>query len=152
MTLGSTFKTFTQNQAETQKKLNAQIQDTTTVVDALTTDVNKNKNDIIEINDVVSGITDNYVKAGEFEEYKTEVNQRIASVYTVKGSVASYTALENITSKKVGDVYNVLTTGANYVWTDEGWDKLSETIDMSNYYTKEEIDKMIEDMKGESTE
>jgi len=35
------------------------------------------------------------------------------------------------------------------VWTDEEvWDKLSETIDLSNYYTKEEIDKLIEEIKG----
>ncbi len=35
-------------------------------------------------------------------------------------------------------MYNVLTTGANYVWTDTGWDKLSETIDLSAYLTKTE--------------
>ena len=35
-------------------------------------------------------------------------------------------------------MYNVLTTGANYVWTDTGWDKLSETIDLSAYLTKVE--------------
>jgi len=35
-------------------------------------------------------------------------------------------------------VYNVLTTGANYVWTDTGWDKLSETIDLSGYLTRAE--------------
>lgn len=36
-------------------------------------------------------------------------------------------------------MYNVLTTGANYVWTDTGWDKLSETIDLSAYLTKTEV-------------
>lgn len=46
----------------------------------------------------------------------------------------------------------MLDTGANYVCTDEnGWDKLSETIDLSNYYTKEEIDKIIEEIKGGTT-
>ncbi len=40
--------------------------------------------------------------------------------------------------RRYGDVYNVLTTGANYVWTDTGWDKLSETIDLSAYLTKAE--------------
>ena len=38
-----------------------------------------------------------------------------------------------------GDVYNVLDTGANYVCTDEnGWDKLSETIDLSVYLKTED--------------
>ena len=59
-------------------------------------------------------------------------------------------------------MYNVLTTGANYVYTDTGWDKLSETIDLSayltkaeasntyativtldNYYTKEKVDELL---------
>ena len=38
----------------------------------------------------------------------------------------------------IGDVYNILETGANYVWTEYGWDKLSETIDLTPYLTKEE--------------
>lgn len=40
--------------------------------------------------------------------------------------------------KEEGDVYNVLDTGANYVWTGEDWDKLSETIDLTPYLTKNE--------------
>ena len=53
----------------------------------------------------------------------------ITGVYRVKGSVASYTNLP--ISGDVGDVYNVLDTGSNYVWTDSGWDKLSETVEIS---------------------
>ena len=68
------------------------------------------------------------------------MDQKVASVYNVKGSVANYKALEKITIKKIGDVYNVLNTGANYVWTEEGWDKLSETIDLSAYVKKEELE------------
>ena len=30
-----------------------------------------------------------------------------------------------------GDVYNILSNGVNYVWTETGWDKFSETIDLS---------------------
>ena len=38
-----------------------------------------------------------------------------------------------------GDVYNVLDTGANYVCTDSNtWDKLSETIDLSEYLKSED--------------
>jgi hypothetical protein len=38
-------------------------------------------------------------------------------------------------------MYNVADTGANYVWssTDHAWDKLSENVDLSNFYTKSYI-------------
>ena len=64
-------------------------------------------------------------------------NEITEGVFKVKGSVASYDNLPQ-SGQEVGDVYNVLDTGANYVWTDNGWDKLSETIDLSDYYTKSE--------------
>lgn len=101
-----------------------------------------------EVNNVITEIPNEYVKNSTFENYKVEVNQKLGSVYTVKGSVADYNALINLETKEVGDVYNLLDTGANYVYTDSGWDKLSETIDFNNYYTKEEIDEMIEQIKG----
>ena len=50
------------------------------------------------------------------------------------GSVATYDDLPS-SGQTVGDVYNVLDTGANYVWTSSGWDKLSETVDLSGYLT-----------------
>lgn len=101
-----------------------------------------------EINTVITELPSEYVKTTTFEAYKTEVNQKLGSVYTVKGSVANFEALQAIQNKSVGDVYNLLDTGANYVYTETGWDKLSETIDLSNYYTKEEIDNMINNSNG----
>lgn len=61
----------------------------------------------------------------------------IASVYKVKGSVANYAALPT-TNVAVGDVYNLIDTGANYVATSTvpEWDKLSETVDLSGYQPK----------------
>lgn len=56
----------------------------------------------------------------------------------------------SISDSEIGDVYNILETGANYVWTAEGWDKLSETIDFTDYYTKEEIDKLLKEIKGDT--
>lgn len=80
----------------------------------------------------------------------------VASVYKVKGSVATVNDLptENLT---VGDVYNVQAAfndggvkypkGTNVVYVKEGgdygsgkWDPLGGTIDMSEYYTKTEVD------------
>jgi hypothetical protein len=70
---------------------------------------------------------------------KEEVDAKVSAVYRVKGSVDSYDALPTA-DQIVGDVYNVLDTGSNYVWTESGWDKLSETVDLSGYSTTEEIE------------
>lgn len=79
---------------------------------------------------------------------KTEVDAKVASVYRIKGSVATVAALPT-TGNTLGDVYNVTATGQNYVWiggTDgdlgNGWDSLGGTVDLTNYYTKtESLDK-----------
>lgn len=65
---------------------------------------------------------------------KAQVDAKVASVYRIMGSVATYDDLPS-SGQTVGDVYNVIDTGANYVWTSSGWDKLSETVDLSNYLT-----------------
>ena len=66
---------------------------------------------------------------------KAEVDAKVSSALIFKGSVATYDDLptdDNVT----GDMWNVLDTGANYAWTGEAWDKLSETIDLTPYLTK----------------
>ena len=73
------------------------------------------------------GITDAYTK--------TEIDNKVASVYKYKGSVATYAALPS-TGQVVGDVYNVEENGANYAWDGSTWDKLGETIDFSPYLLK----------------
>ena len=79
----------------------------------------------------------NVVKANKDTVYsKEEIDGKIASIYTIKGSVESFAKLPLTSS--VGDVYNVLDTGANYVWTAEGWDKLSETVNLEPYLLKKE--------------
>ncbi len=75
------------------------------------------------------GITDAYTK--------TEIDNKVASVYKYKGSVATYAALPS-TGQVVGDVYNVEENGANYAWDGTTWDKLGETIDFSPYLLKTE--------------
>lgn len=54
---------------------------------------------------------------------KTEVDNKVASVYKFKGSVANYAALptESLTA---GDVYNAIDTGVNWGWTGTEWDAL----------------------------
>lgn len=69
---------------------------------------------------------------------KEQVDAKVSSVYKVKGSVSTESALP--TNPSVGDVYNVLDTGANYVWSSEGfWDKLGDVVDLSGYATKDEL-------------
>ena len=75
------------------------------------------------------GITDAYTK--------TEIDNKVASVYKYKGSVATYANLPS-SGQVVGDVYNVEENGANYAWDGTTWDKLGETIDFSPYLLKTE--------------
>ena len=73
------------------------------------------------------GITDAYTK--------TEIDNKVSSVYKYKGSVAAYANLPT-TGQVIGDVYNVEDTGANYAWDGTQWDKLGETIDLTPYLLK----------------
>jgi len=61
---------------------------------------------------------------------KSEVDTKITGVYKVKGSVANYAALPS-SGQVIGDVWNLLDTGGNYVWTGTTWDELGTTIDIS---------------------
>ena len=156
MTLGATFKTFTQKQIEAEKMLNANVQKNTEDVEILNKnvvtiennverldeDITKIDEDVQEINSSLIQVPTNYVKTTDFESYKKEVNQKLYGIYTVKGSVADFETLEAIENAQIGDVYNLLDTGANYVYTANGWDKLSETIDLS-IYLKEEDAKLL---------
>lgn len=53
-----------------------------------------------------------------------KIREAVASVYTYKGSVNTYSLLPD-TGQKVGDVYNVLDTGNNYAWNGTAWDDLA---------------------------
>lgn len=88
------------------------------------------------------GISDAYTK--------TQIDEKLASVYDYRGSVDTKADLLAITGQKKGDVWNVLTdestitedhpepeTGVNYAWDGKAWDKLGMTIDLSAYETKE---------------
>ncbi|PZU26380.1 MAG: hypothetical protein DI622_00910, partial [Chryseobacterium sp.] len=73
--------------------------------------------------------------------HKSEVDAKLSAVYRPKGSVANFASLPS-SGNTEGDVWNVLDTGSNYVWVINlnntgvaGWDKLSETVDLTNYTT-----------------
>ena len=77
------------------------------------------------------GITDAYTK--------TEIDNKISSVYKFKGSVEDVEDLP-ANGNTVGDVYNVIVTGDNYAWTEEGWDKLAGDVDLTPYLLKTEAE------------
>ena len=101
----------------------------------VTPDVNKTVSLTIITKDV-NNLTNYYTKSQTYakgETYtKTEVDSKVSAVYKYKGSVASYSNLPS-TGLTIGDVYNVEDTGDNYAWTGTLWDKLSGTVDLSNY-------------------
>lgn len=73
---------------------------------------------------------------------------KLTGVYTYKGSVTDYSSLpaDDLTA---GDVYNVEAdhdghpAGTNWAWTGTAWDPLAGNIDLSAYYTSEQVDAAI---------
>jgi len=84
-------------------------------------------------------LTNYYTKPETYS--KAEVDAKFSAVYRPKGSVANFASLP-ATGNVEGDVWNLLDTGANVVWVinynntgNPEWDKLSETVDLTNYVT-----------------
>ena len=71
---------------------------------------------------------------------KEEIDNMISTVFIYKGTVATTGDLDSIENPKVGDCWNVEADGNNYAWNGSEWDKLSGTVDLSNYYTKTQVD------------
>ena len=143
LVLGQTFSTLTQNQIKENKKIVAYIDNYNSESVSVKNDINNLKQDVNNLTQTVVEIPTEYVSTDVFTTFQTEVNQKLGKVYKVKGSVADYDALIAIASKQIGDVYNLLDTGANYVYTESGWDKLSENIDLSDFIDKESFDELV---------
>lgn len=73
----------------------------------------------------------------------TALEDGATTIFHYKGSKATVADLDNIQNPQVGDVWNIEETGANYCYNGEEWDKLSETIDLSPFMTKEEFETEI---------
>lgn len=87
------------------------------------------------VQEAITGLT---AKANAADVYtKAEVDGKLTSAFTYKGSVATADALPQ-EGNKTGDVYNVEDTGINYAWDGEKWDSLSGTVDLTGYLTKDE--------------
>ena len=70
------------------------------------------------------------------ETYVNNAISGLGSTFTIKGSVATVSALPS-TGNSIGDVYYVEEKQAGYVWITiqnvDRWEQLGETIDLSNY-------------------
>ncbi|HCA08628.1 hypothetical protein [Chryseobacterium sp.] len=83
-----------------------------------------------------------YIQRGWiFNNYynQAQIHSLLSRTYHVMGSVANFGALPT-TGQTIGDVWNLLDTGENYVWVDNlnntytpGWDKLSGMVDVSGF-------------------
>jgi len=86
----------------------------------------------------VDNLTNYYKKTETYT--KTEVDNKVSSVYRYRGTVSTYGDLPT-TGLVVGDVYNVeqadsehgIQAGDNVAWNGSTWDKLSGNVDLSGY-------------------
>lgn len=82
---------------------------------------------------------------------KTEVmsliNAKVASALKYRGAVATVAALPS-SGQENGDSYYVQADGYMYAWSSDysDWQALGSATDMTNYYTKSEVDALLADM------
>ena len=105
-------------------------------------------NDSGFIDNSVNNLVNYYKKTETYT--KTEVDNKVSSVYKYKGSVATFANLPS-TGQVIGDVYNVESDGSNYAWNGTIWDKLGGEIDLSDYYTKSQTDTLLSGKVDNST-
>ena len=81
------------------------------------------------------------------DEKITAVANKLTGVYSYKGSKEKFTDLPS--DAIAGDVWNVEEAynnhpaGTNWAWTGSEWDALAGSIDLSGYYTSEQVDTAI---------
>ena len=109
---------------------------------------------------LVTSITTALSKQDEYNEQKYLQKADATTVLKYKGTVQNFESLP-LTGNEVGDVYNVQTyttatdvngdivhAGDNVAYVTleggtSGWDALGGTINLSNYYTKDQVDTQI---------
>lgn len=75
------------------------------------------------------------------------VKAKLVNIYAYKGSKDKYAELP--TDAVAGDVWNVAEAhnghpaGTNYAWTGSEWDALAGSVDLSNYFSKDEVNAAI---------
>ena len=114
----------------------AEASDVKSVTDGLKRSIESAAGNIRTLQDQLTGFDSS--ASSVINYVNNAVSTAIASVYKVKGSVATYGDLP-VSGQSVGDVYNVIAAystypaGTNWVWTGTEWDALGGTIDLSPY-------------------
>lgn len=75
----------------------------------------------------------------EVDSLLTAINNKLTSAMHYKGTKANLTAINAVTEKEIGDVYNAEDTGDNYAWNGTDWDKLAGVVDLSAYVLSESL-------------
>lgn len=88
-----------------------------------------------EIAAVAKDLADNYYTKTETYS-KTEVDGLVSGVFHFEGTAESYEALPSENNTK-GDVYQV--GDKEYAWDGSNWVELGYVVDLSNYYTKADV-------------
>ncbi len=147
MTLGATFKSFTQKQIEAEKQSNQTVQNNNNELVQIKQNIQTLDDDMTEVKAVIEDVSSDYVSTQTFNTYKNQINQKFNGVHTEKGTVADVTDLANIQNPLLGDIYKILdsSTGVytRYIFNGTTWEEL---LDLGNYYTKDEIDQIIQNL------
>lgn len=102
------------------------------------------------VDNLTSEATDKALSANQGRVLMNEINSvaaKLTGIYSYKGSKATYEELP--TDAQLGDVWNVEAAygshpaGTNYAWNGIEWDALAGSIDLSNYYTIEQVEDAI---------
>lgn len=111
--------------------------------------------DVDNINDRVNVDLSSYATQSWTSE---QIDNKLSSLYSFKGSVQTYGDLLLVQSPIIGDTYNVITgnnpevdesfwpafsSGTNFAWDGEEWDSLGGSFDLSSYYNKTETDALL---------
>lgn len=80
------------------------------------------------------GITDAATK-----DELSELAAKITRAMHYCGSLATVEDLNNVENPEVGDFYNIIENGKNFAWDGEAWDDAGGMIDLSGYWSKEEL-------------
>lgn len=90
-------------------------------------------------------------KASTYSKAETDslINSKLSSALKYKGIVATVADLSNIVDPDNGDSYVVTADGIMYAYNQSTsqWDALGAPMDLTNYYTKDEVDTIIEDLQ-----
>lgn len=87
-----------------------------------------------------------------------QIENKLGSLYSFKGSLQTYGDLLTIQNPSVGDTYNIIngnnpetqeaewpsfSSGTNFAWDGDEWDSLGGSLDLSGYYKKTETDALL---------